>query len=80
MQNQGHDMQVRAHDTEEQGIDRIIRSILSWDACEVAAETIDYDFLADCLKERKTAKAEDVMRQAVLKAHECFDEHYSKTN
>ncbi|MBW1642876.1 MAG: xylose isomerase [Deltaproteobacteria bacterium] len=76
----GHDMQVRAHDTEEQGIDRIIRSILSWDACEFAAETIDYDFLANCLKKRETAKAEDVMRHAVLKAHECFDEQYRKTN
>ena len=72
----GHDMQVRAHDTEKQGIDRIVRSILSWDACERAAEMIDYDFLTNCLKERETAKAEDVMRHAVLKAHEYFDKQY----
>jgi len=47
---------------------------------EFAAETIDYNFLANCLKKRETAKAEDVMRHAVLKAHEYFDEQYRKTN
>lgn len=72
----GHDMQVRAHDTEEQGIDRIVRSILSWDACEKAAETIDYDTLLVHLENRETAKAEDIMRQAVVKAHQYFDEQY----
>jgi xylose isomerase len=73
----GHDMQVRAHDTEQQGIDRVVRSILSWDACEHAAETIDYAFLEECLKNRETANAEDIMRHAVIKAHEYFDEMYN---
>ena len=73
----GHDMQVRAHDSEEQGIDRVVRSILSWDACEKAAQTIDYEYLAACLGKRETARAEDVMRQAVVYASNAFDEMYA---
>ena len=72
----GHDMQVRPHDTEEQGIDRIVRSILSWEACERAADEIDYGLLAGFLGKRETAKAEDIMRQAVVRAHHIFDELY----
>jgi len=72
----GHDMQVRAHDSEEQGIDRVVRSILSWDACEKAAQTIDYDTLWSYLENRETARAEDVMRQAVVKANQFFDGQY----
>ncbi len=72
----GHDMQVRAHDDETQGIDRIIRSILSWDACEKAAATFDYEVLMTHLETRETAKAEDMMRHAVMEAHNCFDEIY----
>jgi xylose isomerase len=72
----GHDMQVRAHDTEEQGIDRIVRSILSWDACEKAADTIEYNTLLNHLEKRETAKAEDMMRHAVMRAHHFFDEIY----
>ncbi len=72
----GHDMQVRAHDSEEQGIDRIVRSILSWDACEKAAMALDYDLMMTHLEQRETAKAEDIMRHAVVKAHKFFDEMY----
>ncbi len=72
----GHDMQVRAHDTEAQGIDRIIRSILSWDACENAARGIDYSLLSEYLANRETAKAEDLMREAVMHASEYFNSHY----
>jgi xylose isomerase len=72
----GHDMQVRPHDTEEQGIDRIIRSILSWEACERAAEEMDDRLLAGFLERRETARAEDVMRQAAVRAHAFFDEMY----
>ena len=73
----GHDMQVRAHDTEAQAIDRVIRSILSWDACEKAAQTIDHEYLATCLGKRETARAEDVMRHAVVYASNAFDEMYA---
>jgi len=72
----GHDMQVRAHDTEKQGIDRVIRSILSWDACEKAAAKIDYAEMTKHLEQRETAKAEDIMRHAVIMAHQYFDEQY----
>lgn len=50
----GHDMQVRAYDSETQGIDRVIRSILSWDACEYASTQIDYKALTECLSKRET--------------------------
>jgi xylose isomerase len=72
----GHDMQTRAHDTEEQGIDRIVRSILSWDACEQAAANIDESALSRYLENRETAKAEDVMRHAVVDAQKIFDTLY----
>ncbi len=72
----GHDMQVRAHDTEAQGIDRIVRSILSWEACERAAAEIDYDALMGFLENRETARAEDMMREAVACANRHFDEMY----
>jgi xylose isomerase len=72
----GHDMQVRAHDTEEQGIDRVIRSILSWDACENAAADLDEALLISYLEKGETAKAEDVLRHAVVRAHEYFDKVY----
>lgn len=72
----GHDMQVRAHDNEEQGIDRVIRSILSWEACERAADDIDYNLLWDYLTRRETAKAEDLMRESVVRACGYFNEMY----
>ena len=74
----GHDMQVRAHDNEEQGIDRVIRSVLSWEACEKAAEVLDYDLLWQYLVNRETAKAEDLMRGSVIQASKFFNEMYVK--
>lgn len=72
----GHDMQVRSHDSEEQGIDRVIRSILSWDACEKAADNFDYDLLCEYLTKRETAKAEDLVRDSVVAACGFFNEMY----
>jgi len=72
----GHDMQVRAYDNEEQGIDRVVRSILSWDACEYAARELDVDLLLKHLQKRETAKAEDMMREAVGAAQAHFDRNY----
>lgn len=74
----GHDMQVRAHDTEEQGIDRVVRSILSWDACEQAAAGLDDDTLNRYLADRETARAEDMMRQAVMQACDIFYRMYNR--
>jgi len=73
----GHDMQVRAHDSEAQGIDRVVRSILSWEACERAAEGVDHDMLRTFLEKRETARAEDIMRKAVISAHQYFDAYYA---
>jgi xylose isomerase len=74
----GHDMQVRPYDSEEQGIDRVVRSILSWEACEQAAADLDYAALAGLLAGRDTAGAEDMMRDAVAKAGAYFREMYRK--
>ena len=72
----GHDMQARAYDNEKQGIDRVIRSILSWEACEKAAGELDTKQLLNHLAARETAKAEDMMRAAVVNAHRQFDMMY----
>jgi xylose isomerase len=37
----GHDMVPRAYDDTEQAIDRVVRSILSWEACAIAAKEMD---------------------------------------
>jgi xylose isomerase len=68
----GHDMQVRPYDNEQQGIDRVVRSILSWEACDMAAQELDEKSLMLSLAVRNTAKAEDMMRDAVCRANECF--------
>ncbi len=72
----GHDMQTRAYDNAEQGIDRVVRSVLSWEACEKAARELDTAGLLKVLGKRETAKAEDMMRAAVVSAQRYFDEMY----
>lgn len=72
----GHDMQTRAYDNEQQGIDRVVRSILSWEACDKAARELDTAQLMKCLESRDTAGAEDMMRHAVINAQKAFDEMY----
>jgi xylose isomerase len=72
----GHDMQVRAYDDEAAGIDRVVRSVLSWEACEQAAEKLDSDELLAQLTARRTARAEDMMRDAVVYAHKTFNDMY----
>ena len=72
----GHDMQPRPYDNEDQAIDRVVRSILSWEACEEAAAKLDMKALDAHLANRETAKAEDLMRSAVVFAQNRFDELY----
>lgn len=72
----GHDMQPRAYDSESQATDRVVRSILSWDACEKAARQLDTNQLIAHLAARETARAEDLITGAVVKAHQHFDEMY----
>ena len=73
----GHDMQVRPYDNTEQAIDRVVRSILSWEACEKSARVLNVDELLAHLAARNTAKAEDMMRGAVVTANSFFNEMYS---
>lgn len=72
----GHDMVPRSYDNEEQATDRVIRSILSWEACAIAAEALDTDLLMSNLAERNTAKAEDQMRDALVNAQQTFNRLY----
>jgi xylose isomerase len=69
-------MQTRAYDNTAQGIDRVVGSILSWEACEKAAAGLNTDQLMKHLASRDTAKAEDMMRHAVVAAQKHFDEMY----
>jgi len=72
----GHDIQARPYDNTNQALDRAVRSVLSWEACEHAARELDGDQLRDHLASRDTAKAEDQMRAAVMDAQHWFDEHF----
>jgi len=72
----GHDMQVRAYDNEKQGIDRVVRSILSWVACEKAAEKFEVTKLLGMLANRETAQAEDLIRESVVYACSVFKQLY----
>ena len=72
----GHDMQPRAYDNETQAIDRVIRSVLSWEACDKAAKRLDNNMLMKHLENRETARAEDMMRAALVDAQKSFDEMY----
>jgi len=73
----GHDMQPRAYDNVEQAIDRVIRSVLSWEACDQAASKLDEAQLLKYLANRETARAEDMMRAALVDAQKAFDKMYA---
>ena len=72
----GHDMQPRPYDNEDQAVDRVVRSILSWEACAKAAVELDREKLMMLLAQRETAKAEDLMREAVSNAQRQFNSMY----
>lgn len=72
----GHDMQPRAYDNTEQAIDRVVRSVLSWEACEMAARELKTRDVMKALMQRDTATAEDLMRAALVSAQNHFDEMY----
>ncbi|MHC4221779.1 MAG: apurinic/apyrimidinic endonuclease family protein [Planctomycetota bacterium] len=72
----GHDMQPRAYDNVDQAIDRVVRSVLSWEACEKAASDLDVDKLMEVLQNRQTAQAEDMVRDAVTNAQNYFNQIY----
>ena len=72
----GHDVQARPYDDTDQAIGRVVRSVLSWEACAHAAEALDRDALRAHMAGRDTAKAEDLVRAAVADAQRWFDEHF----
>lgn len=72
----GHDVQARPYDDTDQALDRVVRSVLSWEACEHAAATLDTDQLRAHMANRDTAKAEDLVRAAVVEAQQWFDDHF----
>ncbi len=72
----GHDLQPRPYDDRERALDRVVRSILSWEACEQAARELDLAHLRECLIRRETARAEDLIREAVMDAYRRFDAMY----
>jgi len=69
----GHDIQPRPYDNEDQATDRVVRSILSWEACARSARELDYAELATLLEHRQTAQAEDLMHEAVINAQQHFN-------
>ncbi len=73
----GHDIQPRPYDNREQAVDRVVRSVLSWEACSIAARELDNRELLHQLELRKTAVAEDMIRDAVMDAQKRFDEMYN---
>jgi xylose isomerase len=73
----GHDMQPRAYDNDEQAADRLVRSIISWEACAKAAAELDMDALNKALAARETAKAEDIMRNSLVTAQQAFNAMYN---
>jgi xylose isomerase len=72
----GHDMQPRAYDNVDQALDRVVRSVLAWEACSAAAAKLDIDALTALLAKRETARAEDMMREAVVDASGEFNRMY----
>jgi xylose isomerase len=72
----GHDVQARPYDDTAQALGRVVRSVLSWEACAHAAEALDRDALRAHMAGRDTAKAEDLLRAAVGEAQDWFDDRY----
>jgi len=72
----GHDMQTRAYDNVPQAVDRVVRSVLSWEACEMAARTLDMDLMGKHLAGRNTAAVQDMMQDAVQVARQHFKDMY----
>ncbi|MCM8833168.1 MAG: xylose isomerase [Candidatus Omnitrophica bacterium] len=75
----GHDMQARPYDNEIKAIDRVIRSILSWEACEIIAKRMNLEEILQYLSKRETDKVEDIMRDLVSEGFKIFKSLYEST-
>jgi len=56
----------------------VIRSVLSWEACAQSAQELDKEQLMKYLNNRETAKAEDIMREALTNAQQYFNRMYKE--
>jgi xylose isomerase len=72
----GHDMQARPYDNEEKAIERVIRSILSWEACEIVSKKLDGNEILKYLSNRETDKVEDLIKELVADAFKVFKSLY----
>jgi len=72
----GHDMQARPYDKEEKAIERVIRSILSWEACEIVSKKLDGNEILKYLSNRETDKVEDLIKELVADAFRVFKSLY----
>ncbi|MCM8785379.1 MAG: xylose isomerase, partial [Candidatus Omnitrophica bacterium] len=72
----GHDIQARPYDNEEKAIERVIRSILSWQACENVAKKIDLEEILKYLSKRETDKVEDMMKDLLIESFKIFKSLY----
>lgn len=73
-----HDMQPRPYDDADQNIERVIRSICNWEAIMRTVESgaLDRSKMLALASKRKMMEFEDVLRDAVAKAHEISKEIY----
>ncbi|MCX7916593.1 MAG: xylose isomerase [bacterium] len=72
----GHDMQARPYDNEEKAIERVIRSILSWESCEIVAQKMNTKEILNYLVKRETDKVEDIMKDLVAEGFRIFKSFY----
>lgn len=74
-----HDMQPRPYESEQQSIDRVVRSVCNWEA---VMRVVESGFLAraklqDLASARRSMELEDLVRDAVARAHELSKELYA---
>ena len=72
----GHDFQPREYDNEEQALDRVVRGILSLEASKKVARKFPLEQHNRLLVERETAKASDLVWDAVITARREFERMY----
>ncbi|MCM8772914.1 MAG: TIM barrel protein [Candidatus Omnitrophica bacterium] len=72
----GHDIQARPYDNEEKAIERVIRSILAWESCEIVAQNMNMKEILEYLINRETDKVEDIMRDLVSESFKIFKSLY----
>ena len=73
----GHDMQPRAYDNAEQAVDRVIRSVINWEAMVVVAKDFDLDAAMALLAGREVAKVEDMVADAISAARKTAAKMYA---